>query len=65
MSMDGIEIATVTIRRVLSEDDLIDHVIAADGEGNELPLAEALGMMRLAEHTLIESRMSDDDEEQP
>ena len=56
---DGMVIATVTITRVLSDDDITDHVVAAQADGYELGLAEALGMMRLAEDTLIRSRMDD------
>ena len=57
-------VARVTITRDLSEEDLIDSIIAEDGDGHELPLAEALGMLRLGEHTLITDRTtrSTDDE---
>jgi hypothetical protein len=48
-------LARVTITRVLTGDDVIDHVEAEAADGTDLGLAEALGMMRLAEHTLIES----------
>ena len=58
---DGMVIATVTITRVLTDEDIVDHVIATQADGYELGLAEALGMMRLAEDTLIRSRMGDDD----
>ena len=37
--------------------------IAEQADGDELSLAEALGMMRLAEHTLINARMADEDVE--
>jgi len=37
-------------------------VIAESDEGHELGLAEALGMMRLAEDTLIRSRLDDTDD---
>lgn len=59
----GLLVARVTIERRLTDDDLIDYVTAADAEGDELPLAEALGMMRLAEHTLIHDRLDDDEED--
>jgi hypothetical protein len=61
---DGMVIARVVITRVMSDDDIIDHVIAATEDGDELGLAEALGMMRLAEDTLIRSRQeaAEDDE---
>jgi hypothetical protein len=57
---DGMVIATVTITRVLTADDVTDHVVASQADGYELGLAEALGMMRLAEDTLIRSRMDDE-----
>ena len=59
---DGMVIATVTITRVLTGDDITDHVVAAQADGYDLGLAEALGMMRLAEDTLIRSRMDGDDD---
>lgn len=59
---EGMLTARITIERRMIEDDLTDYVIAADAEGDEMPLAEALGMMRLAEHTLIRSRQEADDE---
>jgi hypothetical protein len=60
---DGMVIARVTITRVLSNDDITDHVIAEQADGYELGLAEALGMMRLAEDTLIRARMDRGDDE--
>lgn len=59
--LDGMVIAQVVITRIMQDDDIVDHVIACTPEGDELGLAEALGMMRLAEHTLIDARMADDD----
>lgn len=53
---DGMVIARVTITRVMTGDDIVDHVIAASADGDELGLAEAPGMMRLAEDTLIRAR---------
>lgn len=58
---DGMVLATVTITRVLTGDDIIDHVSADTSDGYQLGLAEALGMMRLAEDTLIRSRVDDGD----
>lgn len=58
--IEGMILARIIITRALCEDDIIDHVHAATADGDELGLAEALGMMRLAEDTLIRSRMSDD-----
>jgi len=64
--LDGMVLSRVVITRVMREDDIVDHVIAATADGDELGLAEALGMMRLAEDTLIRSRQDNhdsDDEE--
>jgi hypothetical protein len=48
----------VVIERYIAEDgDLVDIVSAETPEGEPLGLAEALGMMRLAEDTLIRDRM--------
>ncbi len=53
--------ATIKITRHLAEDgDLIDKVRAETADGEDLPLTEALGMLRLAEDTLIRERMGDD-----
>lgn len=60
----GLVVATITITRTLTSDDLIDRVTAADDEGNELGLAEALGMMRLAEDTLLRARLDDEDDDE-
>lgn len=59
---DGMVLGRVIITRVLTDDDVIDHVIAQTDDGDEIGLAEALGMMRLAEDTLIRARMGDDDD---
>lgn len=56
-------LARVTITRYLTDDDVIDHVTAESGDGDDLGLAEALGMMRLAEHTLIECYTSGDEDD--
>lgn len=59
----GMVISRVIITRVMREDDIVDHVLATTADGDELGLAEALGMMRLAEDTLIRSRTEDEDDE--
>jgi hypothetical protein len=47
-------VATVKITRVLYDDGgLVDTVEAFGTDGEGLPLVESLGMLRLAEHTLI------------
>lgn len=51
---EGVFISRITVERRLSDDDdLIDSVITEDSSGEDLPLVEALGMLRLAEDTLI------------
>lgn len=50
----------VVITRLLRDDDIVDHVTAQTPDGCEIGLAEALGMMRLAEDTLIRSRLEGD-----
>lgn len=60
-TISGLIVSRITIVRVLTDDDdIVDQVIAEDGEGDQLGLAESLGMLRLAEHTLL--RASEDDE---
>lgn len=55
MTDDAPVLARITITRVLTDDDIVDRVTAEASDGTDLGLADALGMMRLAEHTLIES----------
>lgn len=57
---DDLVVAKITIRRVLTDDDLLDYVDAVDSVGNQLRLTEALGMLRLAEDTLIHGEGDDD-----
>lgn len=61
--VDGMILARVIITRAMTDDDIVDHVVAQTEDGYELGLAEALGMMRLAEDTLIRSRMDESDDE--
>jgi hypothetical protein len=58
--IEGVVLARVVITRVMTGEDVIDHVIAVTEDGGEVGLAEALGMMRLAEDTLIRARMGDE-----
>lgn len=54
-------VAKIVIFREIADDgDLIDHVVTEDPDGDAIPLTEALGMLRLAEHTIIDSRMEGD-----
>lgn len=59
---DALILARVTVTRYLTGGDVIDHVSAESGEGTDLGLAEALGMMALAQHTLVETYAHADDD---
>lgn len=51
-------VAKIVVAREITDDgDLVDHVVTEDPDGDPIPLSEALGMLRLAEHTIIDSRM--------
>lgn len=55
----SVEVARILIVRTMTEDDILDAVEATDPDGEDLPLTEALGMLRLAEDTLIRERMGE------
>lgn len=59
--VDGQVLATITITKVLTEDDVLIYVDATlpDSDG-DLPLVEALGMMELSKDTLIRQAMGED-----
>lgn len=52
---EGVVLARVTVTRYLAGDDVIDSVTAEATDGTDLGLAEALGMLALAQHTLVEN----------
>lgn len=58
---EGIVIARVVIERRLTDDDIVDCVTTEDANGADLPVTEALGMMRMAEHTLLTPDDGDDE----
>lgn len=58
---EGAVLGDVQIVRTLTDGGLIDSARAVDPAGADLPLTEALGMMRLAEDTLIRERMGEAD----
>jgi hypothetical protein len=60
---DGLVVSRIVITRYLTDNDLIDHVSTQSEDGYEMGLSEALGMMRLAEDTLIRSAMEPDGDE--
>lgn len=59
---DELILARITITRFLTDNDVVDRVCADAGDGQDLGLADALGMLTLAQHTLVESysRVEDD-----
>lgn len=60
---DGVEVARITITRVIGDDDEYGDVVnyeATDSDGSELALIEVLGMLRMAEDTAIRHAMGED-----
>lgn len=57
--MSSFEAARITIVRTVTEDDILDEVTAQTPDGDDLSITEALGMLRLAEDTLIRDRMGE------
>lgn len=53
--LDGIEVARVVVTRILTDDDMVDHVATYASNGADLGLAEALGMLELAKFTLVDT----------
>lgn len=58
---EGQVLGRVEIVRTMTDDGLIDSARAVDPAGEDLPLTEALGMMRVGEDTLIRERMGEAD----
>ena len=52
-------LATVTITRDLTDEDDVIRVEAIDASGDDLPLVEALGLLRFAEDSVIRGRMGE------
>lgn len=59
---EGLLVARITIERRMTGDDIVDYVTTEDVNGEDLPVTEALGMMRLAEHTLLTPEDEGDEE---
>jgi hypothetical protein len=55
--------ARITILRTLTEDDDLVSVEAVDSGGDDLPLVESLGLLRMAEDTIIRRAMGEEPEE--
>jgi hypothetical protein len=53
-------LATVTITKTLTDDDVIIDITACDPEGDTMPLVDALGMIELGKDSLIRSSMGED-----
>lgn len=58
---EGMLVGRVTIERRMTDDDVIDWVTTENANGEDLPVTEALGMMRMAEHTLLTPEDEGDD----
>lgn len=56
---EGVLLGTITITRHMTEIGVVDYVEAIAADGEPIPLTEALGIMRLAEDTLIREAMED------
>lgn len=57
---EGVALHQIKIEQIMTIDgDLIDWVMAETVEGEPIPLGAALGMLRLAEDTLIRSAMGE------
>jgi hypothetical protein len=59
---EGLLVARVTIERRMTGDDIVDYVTTENASGEDLPVTEALGMMRMAEHTLLTPEDEGDEE---
>lgn len=57
---EGLLMARITIERhLMPNEDIVDSVTTEDSNGDDLPLTEGLGMLRLAEDTLIRDTMEE------
>jgi hypothetical protein len=57
---EGIEVARIEITRVLTpEGQDTTWCAATDSQGDPLPLVEALGLLRMAEDTVIRQSMGE------
>jgi hypothetical protein len=59
MDSERLRVATITITNDLIGERSIIFVEAVDGGGEDLPLVEALGLMRFAEDSVIRDRMGE------
>lgn len=65
MAEDEYLLATITITKTMTNDDVILQVKATDPTGDDIALVDALGMIELGKDTLIRQKMGEipDDEE--
>lgn len=60
--VDGLPLATITITKTLTDDDVLIFVDATTpDDGDDLPLVEALGMIELAKDSLLRQYMGEDE----
>jgi len=58
---EGVFMSRITIeRRLTDDDDVVDIVTTEDSSGEDLPVTEALGMLRMAEDTLLHPENNDE-----
>lgn len=60
MADDDLTLATITITKTLTADDVLVFCDATCPDGEDLALIDVLGMLRLAEDTFIRQAMGDD-----
>lgn len=58
--MADFALATITITKTLTEDDVLVFVDATCPDGEDIALIDALGMIELAKDTLIRQAMGED-----
>lgn len=60
MADDDLTIATITIIKTLTDDDVLVSCDASSPDGQDMALIDVLGMLRLAEDTFIRRAMGED-----
>jgi hypothetical protein len=55
---DGLEVAKVTVTKTLTPDDVVVDIDLSD----DLAIIDAVGMLAMAQHTLLDDRGDDEDE---
>lgn len=56
---DDLTLATITITKTVTEDDVLVFCDATCPDGEDVPLVDVLGMLRLAEDTFIRQAMGE------